>query len=154
MGTIIDILIANNAKESLFNLNEASIVKNKGIVGDRYFNGSGSFSKRLKDKHDFHVTLIEIEEIEAFNKLTGLNYENAIFRRNLVTKGIKLNDLVGKVFSIKGVKLMGMRLCEPCKMLSNEIGEEFLTKMIDKAGLRAKVLHSGDIIIGDRIMLK
>ena len=151
MGTIIDILIANKAKESLFTLNEVSIVKNKGIVGDRYFNESGSFSKRLKDKHDFHVTLIEIEEIEAFNKLTGLNYENAIFRRNLVTKGLKLNNLVGKVFEINGVKLIGMRLCEPCKMLSNEIGEEFLTKMIDKAGLRAKVLHSGDITIGDSI---
>jgi hypothetical protein len=53
MGTIVDILIANNAKEPLFHLNEVSIVKNKGIVGDRYFYEVGSFSQRLKDKQDF-----------------------------------------------------------------------------------------------------
>jgi hypothetical protein len=151
MGIIIDILIANNAKEPLFHLLEVSIVKNMGIVGDRYFNKKGSFSERLKDKHDFHITLIEIEEIDAFNKLTGLNYKSGIFRRNIVTKGIKLNNLVGKEFEINGVKLIGMRLCEPCKMLSSIIGDEFLTEMVHKAGLRAKVLNSGDVKIGDTI---
>jgi hypothetical protein len=151
MGTIVDILIANNAKEPLFHLNEVSIVENKGIIGDRYFHEVGSYSERLKDKHDFHVTLIEVEEIESFNKLTGLNYKSGIFRRNIVTKGIKLNNLVGKEFEINGVKLIGMRLCEPCKMLSSIIGDEFLTKMAHKAGLRAKVLHSGDVKIGDII---
>jgi len=151
IGNIIDILIATKAKESLFQIEEANIIKNKGILGDRYFNELGSFSEKLKDKEDFHVTLIEIEEIDAFNKLTGLNYKNEIFRRNLVTKGMKLNNLVGKEFEINGVKLLGMRLCEPCKMLSNMIGDEFLTKMIHKAGLRAKVLASGDVRVGDTI---
>jgi len=151
MGKIIDILIANNAKESLFQIEEAQIIKNKGIVGDRYFNEVGSFSQKLKEKNDFHVTLIEQEEIDSFNRLTNLNYNNKLFRRNLVTKGIKLNYLVGKKFKINGVVLVGMRLCEPCQMLSEELGEEFLNKMIHKSGLRAKVIESGDIKVGDTI---
>ena len=151
MGTVIDILIANKAKELLSECKEVKVVKNKGIIGDRYFYGLGSFSQRLKDKHDFHITLIEKEEIDSFNQLTGLNYSNAKFRRNLVTEGIKLNDLLGKKFEINGVLLFGMRLCEPCKMLADDIGKEFLVSMVHKAGLRAKVLESGDVKIGDTI---
>ena len=152
MGIIIEILIASNAKEPLFGKDEISVIKDKGIIGDRYFNKTGSFSQKLKDKHDFHVTLIEKEEIDAFNDLTGLNYKSELFRRNLVTKGIKLNNLLGKEFEINGIKFIGMRLCEPCKMLANIIGDEFLIKMAHKAGLRAKVISSGNLKIGDKII--
>ena len=138
MGIIIEILIASNAREPLFAKDEISVIKDKGIIGDRYFNKTGSFSQKLKDKHDFHVTLIEKEEIDAFNDLTGLNYKSELFRRNLVTKGIKLNNLLGKEFEINGIKFIGMRLCEPCKMLANIIGDEFLSKMVHKAGFVQK----------------
>jgi len=151
MGEITEILIANKAKEPLYNIKEVCIVKDRGIVDDRYFNKTGTFSQKLKDKQDYHITLIEQEEIDSFNDLTGLNYRNSLFRRNLVTTGIRLNDLVGREFTINEVRLIGIRPCEPCKMLSEELGEEFLTKMIHKAGLRAKVLKSGDIKIGDTI---
>ncbi len=151
MAKVIEILVAQYAKKPLYNLEKCKVIKNRGIIGDRYFNNIGSYSKKLKDKNDFHVTLIEKEEIDSFNKLTGLNYENRLFRRNIVTTGIKLNNLIGREFEVNGVKLFGMRLCEPCKMLADDLGEEFLTKMIHKSGLRAKVISSGIINIGDEI---
>ncbi len=148
---IKEILIANNAKEKLYKIDTAELVQDKGIVGDRYYNCTGSFSELLKDKEDFHITFIEQEEIDIFNQNTGLNYTNDIFRRNVITEGIRLNDLVGKRFKINGIEFLGMRLCEPCKQLSEEIGEEFLKQMIHKAGLRAKILSSGTISTGDTI---
>lgn len=148
---IIEILIAKEAKEKLFNIDEAQVEKGKGIVGDRYHCEKGTFSELLKEKDDFHITFIEQEEIDAFNEETKLNYSNDIFRRNIVTKGIKLNDLVGKKFKINGIEFVGARLCEPCKYLSLELGEEFLTKMIHKSGLRAKILSNGSFKVDDKL---
>ena len=151
VGKVIEILIANNAKEQLYNLESCRVVEDKGIVGDRYYKQSGTFSEKLKDQEDFHVTFIEKEEIDAFNKLTGYNYKRDVFRRNIVTSGIKLNDLEGKIFEVNGVIFHGMRLCEPCRMLAYELGEEFLKEMVHKSGLRAKLLSSGKIELGSLI---
>ena len=129
---IKEILIASKAKEKLFNIKEAKVVKGKGIIGDRYYLEKGSFSQRLKDKEDFHITFIEQEEIDTFNKKTNLNYSNDLFRRNIVTEGIGLNDLVGKRFKINDIEFLGMRLCEPCKLLSLDLGEEFYLKWFTK----------------------
>ncbi|MCP4970217.1 MAG: sulfurase [Arcobacter sp.] len=148
---IKEILIASESKVKLFNIQEAKVEKGKGIVGDRYYLEKGSFSKLLKEKDDFHITFIEQEEIDAFNKKTNLNYSNDLFRRNIVTQGIKLNDLVGKRFKINDIEFLGMRLCEPCKFLSLELGEEFLNQMIHKAGLRARILSSGNFSVGESI---
>lgn len=148
---IKEILIASKAKEKLFNIKEAKAVKGKGIIGDRYYLKKGSFSELLQEKEDFHITFIEQEEIDAFNEKTNLNYSNDLFRRNIVTEGIGLNDLVGKRFKINDIEFLGMRLCEPCKLLSLDLGEEFLSKMVHKAGLRAKILSSGSFTLGESI---
>lgn len=148
---IKEILIASEAKAKLFNIQEAKVEKGKGIVGDRYYLQKGSFSELLKQKDDFHITFIEQEQIDIFNKKTNLNYSNDLFRRNIVTQGIGLNDLVGKRFKINDIEFLGMRLCEPCKLLSLELGEEFLTQMIHKSGLRAKILSSGSFSVGESI---
>lgn len=150
-NSIKEILIAKEAKAKLFNINEGQVEKGKGIVGDRYYIGNGSFSKLLKEKDDFHITFIEQEEIDAFNEETKLNYSNDLFRRNIVTVGIRLNNLVGKKFKINGIEFVGARLCEPCKLLSLELGDEFLKKMVHKSGLRAKILSSGSFKLGDSI---
>jgi len=148
---IKEILIASKAKEKLFNIKEAKVVKGKGIIGDRYYLKKGSFSELLQEKEDFHITFIEQEEIDTFNEKTNLNYSNDLFRRNIVTEGIGLNDLVGKRFKINDIEFLGMRLCEPCKLLSLDLGEEFLFQMVHKAGLRAKILSSGSFTLGESI---
>lgn len=147
-GKIEEILICENAGEKLLQKESASLVRGKGIDGDRYFHKKGTFSEALKDKGDFEVTLIEIEEINTFNTISGLGYSSSEFRRNLITSGIKLNELVGKEFTVGNVTLYGVRLCEPCAHLAKLLGQSVMEHMVHKAGLRAIVKGSGNIRVG------
>ncbi len=150
-GIIESILISANAGGEVVSQSSVKLEKGRGIIGDRYHLSKGTYSKKLEKTHDFEITLIEREEIDAFNQATGLNYDAAAFRRNLVTRGIRLNDLVGKEFSIGDVKFKGIRLCEPCAYLSDFLGPEFMNLMVHKAGLRAQILVNGSIEASDSI---
>ena len=111
----------------------------------------GTFSEKLDGTPDVEVTLIEQEEIDAFNDITSHCYTGKDFRRNIVTEDVRLNDLVGKSFSIGGVKLKGTRLCEPCTHLSAVLGPEIMQHMVHKAGLRAQIIESGRIKVSDEV---
>ena len=150
-GIIESILISGNAGGEVVSQSSVELEIGRGIVGDRYHLSKGTYSKKLEKTHDFEITLIEREEIDVFNQATGLNYDAATFRRNLVTRGIRLNDLVGKEFNIGDVKFRGVRLCEPCAYLSDLLGPDFLSLMVHKAGLRAQILVNGSIEVSDSI---
>ena len=150
-GIVKDILLAEIAGADLVSSSTAVLETGKGIVGDRYYLSQGTFSERLQDLPDFEVTLIEQEQIDSFNTKTGLGYSGNDFRRNIVTSGIELNNLVGKEFVIGNVMLRGVRLCEPCAHLSAILGPEIMSHMVHKAGLRAQILVSGQIGISDLI---
>ena len=125
-------------------------VAGKGLVGDRYFAGEGTFSPRPQ-KPDFELTLIEREQIEAFAHESGLPFTAWHARRNLVTEGVALNDLAGKEFVIGEVRVRGIRLCEPCAYLAKITFSETLRGLVHKAGLRAQILTEGTIRVGDLI---
>lgn len=148
---VIEILIAEKAKAKLFSINEAELVASKGIVGDRYYKSVGIFSKKDEEAEISEVTLIESEEIESFNSYANRSFANKEFRRNIVTKGIKLNNLVGKEFYIDSVKLRGTELCEPCGYLANLLVPEVMKKMAEGAGIRAKIISGGNIVVGSEI---
>lgn len=150
-GIVADIQLAPFGGANLGSVSTARLVPGKGISGDRYFNGNGTFSDKLKGRPDSEVTLIEKEEIDAFNTISGLGYAAGDFRRNIVTEGVRLNALVGKTFRIGSVQLKGIRLCEPCAHLSSILGNEIMEHMVHKAGLRAQVLSEGEIFIGDQV---
>ena len=150
-GIIETILISGSAGGEVISQSSVELEIGRGIVGDRYHLSKGTYSKKLEKTYDFEITLIEREEIDVFNQATGLNYDAGAFRRNLVTRGIRLNDLVGKEFSIGDVKFRGIRLCEPCAYLSDLLGPEFLSLMVHKAGLRAQILVNGSIEVSDSI---
>lgn len=150
-GIVKEILFAEKAGDELVAIASAELQAGKGIVGDRYYSVQGTFTEPLKDSADFEVTLIEQEEIDRFNQTTGLNYVGSDFRRNIVTRDIRLNDLVGKEFVVGKVKLRGMRLCEPCAHLASLLGQQILQHMIHKAGLRAQIIESGTVMIADNI---
>ena len=121
----------------------------KGIVGDRYFG---------KMRHPGqNVTLVEAEEIEAFCTQTGRQTDLTLTRRNIVTRGVRLNALVGKEFRIGKVLLRGVELCEPCSKLAGALAtpsvlaKEVVDRWAHRAGLRADVLESGVISIGDSV---
>lgn len=150
-GIVKEILLAEKAGDALFSQHTAELHTGKGIVGDRYYLSQGTFSEDLAELPDFEVTLIEQEQIDAFNTTTGLAYSGADFRRNMVTKNININELVGKDFFVGKVKLRGIRLCEPCAHLSTMIGKQVLEHMVHKAGLRAQIIIGGEVHISDLI---
>jgi len=150
-GKVEQILISSNAGEELRQVSEANLIQGKGIEGDRYFFKVGTFSEALEEKGDFEVTLIEKEEIDAFNELAGLNYIPADFRRNIVTSGVRLNDLVGKEISLGRATLFVVRLCEPCAHLASILGDSIMSNMVHKAGIRALIRQSGRVGVGNTI---
>jgi len=97
------------------------------------------------------ITLIENEVIEFIKKSLSIDLKPSETRRNILTKGIKLNDLVGKKFIIGNVLIKGMRPCHPCKHLDEISGKNMLKPLKNKGGLRADILDNGIIKIGDEI---
>jgi MOSC domain-containing protein YiiM len=151
-ATVLNIYIAKNAGDKMIPLQQASLIPGRGIEGDRYYNEKGTFSEKLKDNPAAELTLIEKEEIDTFNDAQNLNIRDADFRRNIVTRGIKLNDLVDKTFSIGQVTLKGIRLCEPCSYLANTVNEQVLPHLTGRGGLRAQILSVGSIKVGEYII--
>ena len=141
MATVERILIRATANGPSVELEKAAVAPGEAIAGDRYANGTGTFFEAGKDGQD--VTLIEAEALEA----TGLGAEDA--GRNVVTRGVALNDLVGKRFRIGAVELSGNRLCEPCATLRDRTG--VFRELVGRGGLRADVLVAGEIAAGDEI---
>lgn len=147
MSTLLQILIAESPKHEMQSLAEANVVAGRGIKGDRYFLGCGTFSPR-PPKPDFQITLIEQEQVDAFARASGLPFTAAQSRRNLVTSGVDLNALVGRDFSVGEIRLRGIRLCEPCQHLAKISFPETLKGLAHRAGLRAQILSGGTIRVG------
>jgi len=151
-GVVTEVLIAKQAGDDLERQDVVSAEAGRGLVGDRYHLGIGTFSEKLKGTPEVEVTLIEREEVDAFNAVTGQSLPAAAFRRNIVTQGIRLNDLEGKLFTIDGVQMKGIRLCEPCAHLAGILGQEIMEHMVHKSGLRAQVITSGEIKVSSKII--
>lgn len=152
-GTVHSIYISDTANGELISLDKAECIAGRGILGDRYYLGKGTFSERLADKPFKEITLIEAEEIDAFNQRQGLNLHYADFRRNIITRGIRLNDLVDTTFYIGELEIQGIKLCEPCPHLAKVLTPNVIPDMLGKAGLRASIKTSGQINTNDIIQL-
>ena len=151
MSRLESILVAANAGDELKSVDKAELVSGMGIVGDRYYKKIGTFSEGLAKSGDFEVTLIESEQIDSFNLETSLDYQAKDFRRNLVTSGVSLEALVGVEFKVGNVVLKAVRLCEPCKYLSDRLGEVVMRRMMGKCGIRAVIIEGGEINVGNRL---
>lgn len=150
-GRIVAVYIAPEAEAPMQSVSEAHLETGRGIAGDRYYLGKGTFSEELRGLPDCEVTLVESEQVDRFNEKTGLGLDYGTPRRNLVTAGIELNQLVGVRFSIGDVVLEGIRLCEPCAHLAQLVAREVLPALVHRAGLRAKVVAGGVISPGDAV---
>src|SRR5216684_4021411 len=147
-GTVISINIAGAAEAPMQSVSEARAVPGKGLEGDRYFNHAGTFSKPLPDRE---LTLIEAEAVEAMKRELDVDYGLGDSRRNIVTRGVPLNHLVGKEFWIGEVKARGLRLCEPCSHLQKLSHPKVLPGLIHRGGLRAQILSEGMIRVGETV---
>ena len=150
IGEVRDILVAASPTSEMVRLPKVRALPGRGLAGDRYFLGIGTFSPSPK-KPDFELTLIEQENIEAFAAQSGLPFTPSHARRNIVTRGVRLNDLVGHKFYLGGVAVRGIRLCEPCSHLAKSSFACVLQGLVHKGGLRAQILSEGEIRVGDSI---
>ncbi len=148
-GSVHSIHIAAVASEPTTSVDEARAVPGKGLEGDRYFQGTGTYSGRPGP--DRELTLIEIETIEALERDYQMKIEPGQARRNIVTRGVPLNHLVGLEFSVGEVRLRGLRLNEPCNHLASLTEDKVKHGLVHRGGLRAQILTEGVIRPGDAI---
>jgi len=143
-GTVEAIVVAPDAEAAPVLVERAAARAGRGLDGDRYFDGRGTFSNAHGRGHD--LTLVEAEALEELGLISP-----AEARRNVVTRGIDLNALVGKRFTVGGVACFGQRLCEPCAHLERLTRPGVLRAYIHRGGLRADVLTDGEVAVGDTV---
>lgn len=145
-GTVESIHIAPAAKAPMQDVEQAHAVPGAGLKGDRYFLKQGTF---FKPEADFELTLIEAEAIEAAAREYKVSLPAGEARRNVVTRDVPLNHLVGREFVVGGVRVRGIRLCEPCGHLEALTGLPVIKALRHRCGLRAQILTPGVIRVGD-----
>jgi MOSC domain-containing protein YiiM len=118
-------------------------VAGKGLEGNRYFD---------EGKPETELTLIEAEAIEALHHEHGIELEPAASRRNVLTRGVRLNDLVGKRFRVGEVECRGVELCEPCSHLQSLTEPGVLPGLVHRGGLNAEILSGGELRPGDAVV--
>ena len=149
-GTVEAIFISPQAKARPAAVEAASAVAGKGLEGDRYFDANGTFSDNPNsDGRD--LTLIEAEAVAGLQRDTGIELAPADTRRNVLTRGLALNDLLGRRFSVGEVECVGRRLCDPCSHLQKLTQPGVLKGLVNRGGLRADIVRGGVIKPGDEV---
>ena len=144
MSEVYKIGISNKNNQKIKEVKSIDVLANQGILGDRHF-------QEFNDPFN-QLSLIESENIDYYNSKYGLNISYIDFRRNIITKGIQLNNLVGKKLQIGKVELEGIDLCRPCKHLSEVLNQDNIIKeFLRRGGLRCQILSSSNISVGDQI---
>jgi hypothetical protein len=142
VGSVVGLLMAAEAEAPLGQVNEALAVAGHGLEGDRYAAGHGTFSGPGRG---YELTLIEAEVLDEID----LSWEQA--RRNIVTRDVALNSLVGRRFMVGSVECVGRRLAEPCAHLERLTRPGLLRPLVHRGGLRADIVVGGAIKIGDKV---
>jgi MOSC domain-containing protein YiiM len=150
-GQVEAIHIATAAGTPMLPLDRVRAFANVGLEGDRYATRAGTWSDDPRVDRD--ITLIEAEVIEDLAATDGIVLGPGESRRNVTTRGIRLNDLVGRRFRVGDVECEGTRLCEPCQYLTDTLGKPILKPLAHRAGLRAKILSDGDIAVGAPVVV-
>jgi MOSC domain-containing protein YiiM len=155
MQAIVEGIYTTSVKGTLLHsVSEGKLEAGRGLVGDRYHAGAGTFSEKLRGRPDAEITLIESEEIQRFNNVERSSKSPDEFRRNIVTRGVRLNELVGCQFSVGRAVLEGIRLCEPCAHLAKLVSSTVVEAMTHRAGLRARIVSGATIRPGDEIRVR
>jgi hypothetical protein len=151
VGEIVGIYVSEVKTAPMRALATATAVKGRGLLGDRYATKAGTFTPRSPRLRGHDVTLIESEVLDQPTLADGSQLAAAESRRNLVTRGVDLNALVGREFSIGPVRAFGQRLCEPCVHLERLTRPGVVAGLVHRGGLRADILTDGEIRLGDKI---
>jgi len=148
-GELTHIHIAAEGGATMQPLGSAKLIAAVGIEGDRYATGRGYYSKM--PRADRQVTLVEMETLEALARDHGIELAPHESRRNLTTRDVPLNHLVGRRFRVGAVLLLGARLNVPCKYLEQLTGKPVYAPLINRSGLNCEILEGGTVAVGSAI---
>ena len=146
MSEILKIGFTKDHNKEIIETKEINLIAGKGVVGDRHF----------KDYNDplNQLSIIESENIDEYNLKYQLNIPYLNFRRNIVTRGIKLNELIGKKISIGSVKIEVLDLCRPCRHLSEKlVRNDIIKEFLRKGGVRCQIINDGKISLNNKIKI-
>lgn len=145
-GRVVGIFLTPEHGELPESVDRTKALAGKGLEGNRYFYGDG-------DAPDGRaLTLVAAEALEAFESETNIPISGAETRRNVLTRGIDVNALVGKRFRVGDVECYGVELCEPCTHLQSLTRPGVLNGLVHRAGLNADILSDGEIAVGDAVV--
>jgi len=148
-GEVVSIHLIPAAGGASTSVPQAKALPGKGLEGDRYGAGIGTYSNKPGPSRE--LTLIEAEALEGLKRDDGLDLAPGASRRNVVTRGVALNHLVDREFFVGEVRAKGIRLCEPCERLASLSDPKAHPGLIHRGGLRAQILTGGVIRAGDAI---
>jgi MOSC domain-containing protein YiiM len=141
-GRVEAIFISAEHGELPARVDSVLAVAGKGLVGNRYFD---------EGRPETELTLIEAEALEALEAEHGIQVDGAASRRNVLTRGVRLNDLVGQRFRVGGLECRGIELCEPCLHLEQMTQPGVIKGLVHRAGLNAEILVGGELHPGDPV---
>ena len=147
-GTVVSIHISTTAAGAMQAVGQVRAIPGQGLQKDRYGEGTGTFAKHSPTNE---LTLIEAEASEALTRDYGIELLAGESRRNITTRGVALNHLVGREFRIGEIRVRGLQLCEPCSHLERLTGKKLIKALTHRGGLRAQILTVGDVRVGDEI---
>jgi hypothetical protein len=150
-GEVVAIHIASAAGVPMQGLASAEAIVGEGLVGDRYRAGTGFYSPTPTAPGARELTLIEEESLAAVLAETGIALATEEHRRNITTRAIALEPLLGKRFRIGEVVCEGVRACPPCTHLEDITGKKILKPLVHRGGIRARIIAGGWIRVGDPI---
>ena len=146
VNKVFKIGICKKSSQKIDEVKEIEVLAGKGIIGDRHFHNLNN--------NKGQITLIEKENIDYYNNKYKAEISYIDFRRNIITEGIELNNLIKKKMEIGSVKILPYELCRPCSHLAQMVnGKDIIKEFLLKGGLRCEVLVSGKIKIGDKIKI-
>jgi MOSC domain-containing protein YiiM len=144
MGAVEAIYLGHAEGATADRVERVRVVEGRGAEGDRHFAahepGNGD-----------DLTLIEAEAVEGLLDDTGIDMRDGSHLRNVVTRGVALNDLVGKPFRVGEVRCVGVERCDPCRRLERMTENGVLKGLVNRGGLRADVVTGGEIAVGDAV---
>jgi MOSC domain-containing protein YiiM len=149
LGKVDSIYIGPEDEGPMHSVGSVNAVAGRGLEGDRYFHAGDDPGDPTEE-----VTLIEVEPLENSAPEHGLEITPEDMRRNIVTRGVRLRDLIGKKFIVGEVRVEALEDNPPCRHLQKLAGKEILKPMIEKGGVRGRIVESGTIRVGDAISLE
>jgi MOSC domain-containing protein YiiM len=154
VGQLEAICVASAASEPMQALEQVEAVPGVGLAGDRYARSTGYYSPRPTDPGAREVTLFEAEVLDLLRREGGIAFSATEHRRNLTTRGVRLEQLIGRRFRIGQVLLEGVRDCPPCEHLEEVSGKPVLRPLVGRGGLRARVVEGGWLRLGDALAVE